>query len=206
MAKLLYIEASPRKQRSTSIAVAKAFLEAYREANPTHTVEVLDLWKEKLPSFDGFTIDAKYAVLHGEPHTPEQRAAWSEIEKAAAKFKAADKYLISTPMWNFSIPYVLKHYIDVLVQPGLTFSYSPAEGYKGLVVGKPIAVIYARGGAYGSGTGREGFDLQIKYVELLLQFIGFKNITSILAEPTLAPGNTALETAKGQAVELGKRF
>ena len=52
-------------------------------------------------------------------------------------------------MWNFGIPYILKHYIDLIVQPGLTFSFSPSEGYKGLVTGKPVTVVYARGGAYG---------------------------------------------------------
>ena len=52
------------------------------------------------------------------------------------RFKGADKYLFSLPMWNFGIPYKLKHYIDVLVQPTYTFSFSPKEGYKGLVTRK----------------------------------------------------------------------
>ena len=47
----------------------------------------------------------------------------------------------------------MKHLIDVIVQPGLTFSFSPTEGYKGLVTGKKAAAVYARGGAYGPGTG-----------------------------------------------------
>ncbi len=63
MSKLLYIEASPRKARSKSIAVAHAFLDAYRAANPSDEVITLDLWERKLPEFDGYTIDAKYQVL-----------------------------------------------------------------------------------------------------------------------------------------------
>lgn len=206
MAKLLYIEASPRKTRSTSIAVAQSFLEVYGKANPADTVDVLDLWKEKLPSFDGFTIDAKYAVMHGQTHTPEQRAAWAAVEETVVRFKSADKYVLSVPMWNFGIPYVLKHYIDIIVQPTLTFSFSPTEGYKGLVTAKPVAVIYARGGAYGSGTGGEGFDLQTKYMELFLHFIGFTSITTILAEPTLVSGNVAVETGKKRAMEIARKF
>ena len=57
MAKLLYIESSPRKERSHSIAVAHAFLDAYRSANPGDEVETWDLWAEgeQLPEFDGPT-------------------------------------------------------------------------------------------------------------------------------------------------------
>ena len=107
------------------------------------------------------------------------------MEDVIEQFTRADKYLFSLPMWNFGIPYKLKHYIDVLVQPGYTFSFSPEEGYKGLVTDKPIAVIYARGGAYGSGTGAESYDLQKAYLEHILGFIGFKDFQTLLVEPTL---------------------
>jgi FMN-dependent NADH-azoreductase len=65
MAKLLYIEASPRKERSASIKVAGEFMEAYRQAHPNDQVEMLDLWKKELPPFDGDVINAKYRILHG---------------------------------------------------------------------------------------------------------------------------------------------
>jgi FMN-dependent NADH-azoreductase len=90
-------------------------------------------------------------------------------------------------MWNFGIPYKLKHYIDIIVQPGYTFSFSPEEGYKGLVTGKPIAAIYARGGAYGPDTGMASYDLQKTYLELVLGFIGFSDFQAIAVEETLAP-------------------
>jgi len=131
MAKLLYIESSPRKERSASIAVAQHFINAYRTAHPGDTVEVLDLWKTGLPHFDQFTIDAKYAVMSGQRFTPEQAAAWNAVTKVIEHFKSADKFVFSVPMWNFSIPYILKHYIDILAQPGLTFSYSPTEVTRG---------------------------------------------------------------------------
>ncbi len=66
MAHLLYIEASPRKARSKSISVARAFLEKYQTVNPHHRITTIDLWQKKLPEFDNFTIDAKYQVMHGQ--------------------------------------------------------------------------------------------------------------------------------------------
>ncbi len=185
MAKLLYIESSPRKSRSKSIEVATAFLDAYKQANPNDTIETIDLWKKQLPEFDGYTIDAKYQVMHGQGHDADQAAAWQAVVDVCDQFKATDKYLISVPMWNFGIPYKLKHYVDVLAQPGQTFSFDPATGYSGLVTGKPVAVIYARGGAY-SADGAKGMDMQKGYLEMLLGFIGFTDIQNIVIEPTLA--------------------
>ncbi len=208
MAKLLYIESSPRKNRSKSILVARAFLDAYEQANPDDEVETLDLWKTILPEFDGFTIDAKYQVLHGQEHSAEQAAAWESVVDVCNAFKEADKYLLSVPMWNFGIPYKLKHFFDVITQPGQTFSFSPDTGYTGLVTGKPIVVTYARGGAYGSDE-TKGMDFQKTYTELLLGFIGFTDVESIVIEPTLgAPDNVATveRAAIAKAQELVKSF
>lgn len=204
MAKLLYIEASPRKDRSKSIAVAKAFLERYRGENPDDEIVTIDLWDKDLPEFDGYTIDAKYQVLHGQDFDKQQEQAWQAVVDLCDEFKSADKYVISLPMWNFGIPYKLKHYIDLIAQPGQTFSFSPETGYSGLVTGKPIAVVYARGGAYGSDEAK-GMDLQKGYMDLLLGFLGFTDVRSIVFEPTLgAPDDVAATeaaiTKKAQAI------
>jgi FMN-dependent NADH-azoreductase len=186
MSKLLYIEASPRKSRSKSIEVAQFFLSKLQNAQPSVEIDKLDLWTTELPDFDGDTVDAKYAILHGQPHTPDQAKAWQRVAAVTDRFKSADWYVISLPMWNFGVPYVLKHLIDVIVQPGLTFSFSPDEGYKGLVTGKKAVVVYARGGNYSAGTGMEGYDPQSKTLGGVLGFIGITDVVNIFVEPTLA--------------------
>ncbi len=205
MAKLLHIEASPRKERSASIAVARTFLEEYKRNHPGDTVETLDLWKTDLPAFDGHVIDSKYVILHGKQHTPDQKKAWEAVERVIDRFKGADKYLFSLPMWNFGIPYRLKHFFDVVVQPTYTFRFSPKEGYKGLVTGKPAVVVYARGGAYPPGSPEEAVDLQKRYMELVLGFIGFTDIRSIVVEGTLSRPE-AVEKAKEAANAEAKAF
>jgi FMN-dependent NADH-azoreductase len=205
MAKVLHLVCSPRGDRSASLTVAKTFLEAYKAKNPGDETECLDLWMAKLPEFDGATINGKYAILHGKAFTPEQDAAWKAVVKVAEHFKSADKYVISLPMWNFGIPYKLKHYIDVLVQPGLTFSFSPESGYKGLVTGKPVTAIYARGGAYGPGSGAEGYDAQSTYLKQVLGFIGFTDIREIFVEPTLQKAD-AVDAGKAKAKEAAASF
>jgi FMN-dependent NADH-azoreductase len=209
MAKLLYIEASPRKDRSRSIRVARAFLAAHQKSHPNDSVETLDLWATTLPPFHGPTIEAKYAILQGESHTPEQAQAWKSVVDVIEHFKSADKYLFSLPMWNFGVPYVLKHYIDVLIQPGLTFSFDPATGYKGLVTGRKAVAIYARGGAYSPGTGMEDYDLQSKTIAGIFGFIGITDLVNIFVEPTLGPAEVTeagLAKAEELAVSTAKSF
>jgi FMN-dependent NADH-azoreductase len=201
MSKLLYIEASPRKDRSRSTRVARTFLAAYQKSHPADSIETLDLWATTLPRFDGATIEAKYAIIQGQAHTPAQAQAWKSVIAVSEQFKSADKYLFSLPMWNFGVPYVFKHYIDVLVQPGLTFSFDPQLGYKGLVTGKKAAAIYARGGAYCPGTGMEDYDLQSKTVAGIFGFIGLTDLVNIFVEPTLAPQDVA-EAGLAKAEEL----
>lgn len=205
MSRLLYIEASPRKKRSSSIQVAHTYLDAYKHSHPDDEIETLDLWGKEIPRFDGDVIDAKYALMHGQAYTEGQRKAWRAVEETIADFKSADRYLFSLPMWNFGIPYKLKQYFDVIVQPSFTFSFSPSEGYKGLVTGKPAVIIYSRGGAYGAGTGAEGFDLQKPYMETILKFIGFTDVHSVIIEPTLSSPEDkekAVKKAKEEAVKL----
>lgn len=210
MARLLYLEASPRKNRAYSIRVANNFLDSYSEAHPHDKIKTIDLWNYPLPAFNGDTIDAKYAVMHGCDVTDAQRKAWERVTKIFEEFKNADKYLLSLPMWNFGIPYVLKHFIDVITQPGLAFSVSAEGAYTGLVTGRPIAVIYSRGGAYGAGTGAEAYDAQIPYVVQWLGFIGFTDIRSIVIEPTLAGGpdkaKVVLEDARAEARAKALKF
>ncbi|MBA3833473.1 MAG: NAD(P)H-dependent oxidoreductase [Chthoniobacterales bacterium] len=200
MNKLLHIQASPRLGRSASIAVAEHFLGVYRARHPRDTVETLNLWEANLPEIDGETIDAMYAVRNRQPHTPAQLKAWQAVERIIGDFKSADTYLFSLPMWNFGIPYKLKHFIDLLVHRGLTFSFTPEEGYQGLITGKPAVAIYARGGAYGPGSGAEGYDAQSTYLRQILGFIGITHIKEIFVEPTVGS-----PTAKDEAAAAGNQ-
>ncbi len=194
MATLLYIESSPRKQRSHSIKVAEAFLASYRRAHPDDRIDRIDLWQESLPRFDGDMLNAKYSIMHGQTPSAAERGAWAEVERLFKRFNAADKYVFSVPMWNFGLPYVLKHYIDVITQPGLAWSFDPASGsYSGLVHGK-VAAIYASGGAYHAGSGAEAFDLQKPALENWLAFIGLTDVTRIVVAGTLAGPDAAKAT------------
>ena len=185
MEKVIYVEASPRKSRSHSMKIAKAYLEKIRGNNSNIEIKTIDLWDYDLPEFNGNMLDAKYAVIAGSDSTEEQKKAWGRVTSIYNEFADADHYVFSVPMWNFNVPYKLKHVIDIVTQPGLSWSYTPDEGYKGLMKGRTATVIYASGDGYGDGTGFESFDLQKPYIELWLTFIGFDKIDKVIVDRTL---------------------
>jgi len=201
MSKVLYIKASPMRQRSNSIAIADAFVEAYKKANPKDEIKLLDLFSDKLPDFDYVAASGKYNVMHNKPHSDEEKQAWDRVVAVIEEFKSADKYVIATPMWNFSIPYRLKQYIDIIVQPGLTFTVDSAGNYQGLVTDKRVFVAYARGGEYPAGTPGEAFDLQKKYIELILGFMGLTDVRFVIVEPSLMKGREVAEQKRSAAID-----
>ena len=210
MGTLLYVEASPRKERSASIDVAQAFLESYGQAHPGVTIDTLDIWSTPMPEFNGAALEAKYAGIAGEPLSAEQAAAWSTIRALAERFRRADHYLFSVPMWNFSIPYKLKQLIDCVSQKDLLFTFD-ANGLNGLLTRRRAAVVYARGIDYTSADGLPAatWDLQRQYLELWLRSVGVSDVTPVMVEKTLYGPEADLAartSAKAQARELARVF
>jgi len=206
MSKLLYIKASPMGDLSFSTAVADAFVDTYSKTHPDDNVEVIELFKAEFPAFDFSAASAKYKIMHGKEHSQRDRRIWDNIVSVIETFKSADKYVFAVPMWNFSIPYRLKQYIDIIVQPGYTFGVTEDGNYKGLVENKLVFIAYARGGAYPPSTDAEAFDLQKKYLELILGFMGLTNIRSVVVEPTLASGAEIADKKRSEAIEEARKL
>ncbi len=209
MKKVLYIEGSPRGEASYSIRAAQAFLREYQRLHPQDNIAHLNVFERELPVFSGLALEAKYALMHGQEANREQKSAWKAVETVIEEFKSADKYVWAVPMWNFGIPYRLKQYIDILLQPGYTFSHSPEKGYEGLVTGKPVFIAYARGGEYIEGEASAAADMQKPYLELVLAFIGLTDIRRVIVQPTMQGrdiGKEKLDAACVQARQLAALF
>ena len=206
MSSLLYIQASPRGKRSRSSAVADSFIEAYKKKHRKDKIETINLFKINMPAFTGSTLQAKYAILHGKQPTKRQQLVWKKVEQLIEQFMQADKYVFAVPMQNFSIPYRLKQYIDVIVQPGYTFAYTDEKGYKGKVLNRPAVAFYARGGDYTSSSWAQGCDMQKNYLELILSFIGFGRIRSIVCEPMLEAGPEVAKEKLAEAIKKAKKL
>jgi len=204
MNKLLYIKASPRTGRSHSVAVADAFIDSYRKANPEDEIITIDIFQKDLPNFALEAVTAKYKFMHGEEHSEQDLKVWAKVEAIIDEFKAADKYVLAVPMWNFSIPYRLKQYIDIIVQPGYTFTVDEEGKYQGLIKGKPVLIAYSSGGEYTKDGGSSSYDMQKNYLELILGFMGLTDICKVIVEPTLGAGAEVARQKEAQAIEKAK--
>ena len=200
--KINYIECSPRGERSHSTKIAQAYIEQAKKNIPNLELNHINPWSLNLPEFDGDMLNAKYSVISGTDPSADEVSAWSNVKKIFDEFNNADHYLFSVPMWNFNIPYKLKHYIDIITQPGMSWSYTPEDGYKGLMTDKTATIIYATGDGYSEGTGFESFDMQKPYVNLWLTFLGFKKIERVVVDRTLFDAETAEKNALDVALKL----
>lgn len=198
MTKLLFIEASPRDGASASTLAARHFLGALQSRHPGLAIDHLDLWTEALPEFDGAALAAKYARLAKREHRGDEADAWQIIAAMVGRIASADAVLIATPMWNFSIPYKLKHWIDLVTQPGLSFSFDPQKGYTPLLTPRPTLVIVASSGDYSAGASFGRPDLATPYLNAALRFLGLGEPTILGIGPTAGPVE-AVDSARAEA-------
>ena len=208
MTTLLHISASPRGERSESLALAETFLSAYRETHPDVTISTWDLWDGTLPEFGPAAAAAKMAVFAGADPLGDQAIAWRAATQTFERFAAADGYLFSVPMWNAGIPYILKQFIDVVSQPGMVFSFDPDRGYTGLLTDRKAAVVYTSA-VYGTGRPPTfGSDFQAPYVRDWLSWAGVQDITEVAFRPNLATADAEAgrQVAHAAARDAGKLF
>lgn len=203
MKKLLHIVASPREDESRTLEVSESYLEVFLAKHPDWVVEELNLAKERLPPLSMKRVSGKYTLLAGGELHGEQKEAWADILQHIERFLSADLYLISTPMWNFSIPYMLKHYIDIVVQPKYLFRYTD-RGVEGLAKNKRMVVVASRGGEYVSES-TKGFDFQEPYLRAIFGFVGISDISFVVAQP-MDMGEELRAKELGRAKEEARRL
>jgi FMN-dependent NADH-azoreductase len=146
-------------------------------------VERWDLWADSGLRFGPLEVEAKMSVIGGDEPRGSAAAAWQRLVEVFDRFDAADTYVFGVPMWNGSIPWVLKQWIDTVTQPGLLFRFDPANGYRGLLRDKRAAVVYTSS-VYHPGAGPSfGTDHHSTYFDSWLAFAGIKDVRTVRLQP-----------------------
>lgn len=202
MKKLLHIVATPRKDESRTLQIAKEFLKSFKLTHIGWKIDELILFKEKLPELTVKRVDGKYILLQGKDLPKEFQGAWNEVLKQIKRFLSADAYLITAPMWNFNIPYQLKHYIDIIIQPKYLFRYTE-KGLEALVKNKKMIIVTSRGGDYGGEA--KPYDFQEPYLRAIFGFVGITDITFIHAQPMDALGQDVQKQKLEEAKQLARK-
>ncbi len=199
MTKLLHIIASPRGADSGANTLARAYIEARRATDPGFAIDTIDLWRDKLPEFDGDKAAAKMTFFGVGEMDSVKQSAWDHITEITKRFIDADHYVFAVPMWNGGVPYKLKQYIDIITQPGLLFGFDPQTGYSGLLKNKKASIFYTSG-VFAPGVAPEyGSDFHSTYLSWWLDMVGISDIEAVRFQPSLVTADPAGELASAIA-------
>jgi FMN-dependent NADH-azoreductase len=199
--KLLHIIATTRGEQSRTLSISREFLKTLGEKHPDVVVDELDLSKLELPPVLDVNVKAKYIMMSGGTLDEKTMDSWRRVTDMAEHFISYDLFLITAPMWNLSIPYILKHYIDVIMQAGILFSYTP-HGLEGFAKYEKMVCITSRGSDYSPGTYMHALDFQEPYLRAIFSFAGIEEIYFVHAQAmdmAVGMSQASLEKAKAEA-------
>ena len=192
--KVLSIVANPKPvEKSASLQIHAAFIEALKAKRPEATFETVDVYRDEIPLLDGKTLPAFFGAAPADAETGRKMARRGEI---LAQFLAADVIAIATPMWNFNAPPMLKAWIDCVLVAGKTFRYG-ASGPEGLVKGKKAVLCIASGGVYEGAMA--AYDTLTPMLRTQLGFIGVTDQT-VLAAPGQGAGGDKAKASTDAAI------
>lgn len=173
MPTLLNITASPRGAFSISRLLGERYVSRWLAKHPGGTVISRNLMEPAIPYMNVDWIGGVYAPP-ALPRTAEMQRALHLSAELIDELMCCDEVLITTPMYNFSIPAVLKSWIDYLVRPGYTFALTP--GWPGMLEDRPVRVIVAN-----RETLYEKDDQATPVIKRAFQFMGVTDVRSMLA-------------------------
>jgi len=188
---LLYISTSIFSAEGQSSRLAERFIAAWRASNPGGEVVERDLARDSVPHLDAERFGAFLAKP--EARTSAQKAIIEYSDALIGELRRADVIVLGLPMYNFGLPSTLKAYFDHVARAGVTFRYTE-QGAVGMLTGKKVYVVAARGGLY-AGTPK---DTQTPYVRSFLGFLGMDDVEFVYAEG-LALGEASKERAIARA-------
>lgn len=196
----------PRGERSRTRRVRAAFFEGFAEKHPEEPRIELDLVRtvDELPKIDEWDVEARFEMAYGEGRLDEAMAQrWSAMTRFTDQLYASRLIVVSTPMWNFSIPWYLKRWIDTVVQARLTFQ-NQGDRFVGLLANKRVIVLTTRDGEYGPASPTAALDFELPYLRAIFGFIGCKEVEVITADGMAYEGRAqSLTDACDRARSLG---
>ena len=199
MSNILVLNSSVSGEASVSLLLMADAVTELTQRDPSAKLVFRDLAANPLPHLTPETV----AGVRSQATTPAEQLARALSDELIAELRAADTIVIGAPMYNFSIPTTLRSWFDHVLRAGETFSYSEA-GPKGLLSGKKVIVVEARGGLYSEGPA-QATDFQEPYLRQLLGFIGLADDLTFIRAEKIGYGPDARDQALADSrAELAK--
>jgi FMN-dependent NADH-azoreductase len=186
---LFRLDASIRTEGSVSREVADTVERSWRAEHPHTAVVGRDLGLHPLPA-DAWSTAVSGLQVPADQRTPEQAAAAALATSLVDELLEAEAYLFAVPLYNFGVPQHVKAWVDLIhTEPRLTARM--VVGEKPLA-GRPAVLVVARGGGYGPGTPRDGWDHASPWLRRIFADVWGLDLHMATAELTLAGVNPAM--------------
>jgi len=198
---VLHICANPKPtEESVSKQLAAAFFGQLIELRPDVDLVNTDLYDEKPPFYSYELYKRAWYPVFDESYEPSkaEEMAMNYAAKQAEAFNAADVVVLTMPMWNFTVPAIMKAWMDQILCPNLTFTISPEEGVKPLHKVKSIVLLVASGGVYKEDDDRDALTRQARAA---FGFIGIDDIEIVWADGQNPLFNMDCDVRKEMAIE-----
>src|SRR5690349_24571113 len=193
---LFRLDASIRTDGSASREIADIVEAEWLAAYPADTIERRHIGVDVL-SADAWAQVIAASSVPAENRSAEQRAAVALAAALVDELVAADAILLAIPLYNFGVSQHVKTWMDLVIADPRTLA-----GPSPLLAGTPVVLATVRGGAYGAGTPREGWDHSTAYLRRILADVWGADLTVVERELTLVGVNPALDGFTDLAAQM----
>jgi len=190
---LFRLDASIFPGTSASAELAGIIEAEWAAGRPGTPVVRRDLGRNPLPA-DAWALATTAGFTPEEDRTPAQREAVALGATLVAELADAEAVLLAVPLYNFGVSQHFKAWVDLVIAGA-----GPAAP---VLKGKPTVLAAVRGGAYGPGTPRDGWDHSTPYLKRILADVWEADLTVVEREFTLVGVNPALDEFKDLAARL----
>ena len=196
---LFRVDASPKRTRSNSGALADHFVARLRARRPALAVDALDVGVDPPPHPTELFARAIYTPA--ADRTDAMRAEVAGSDALCQRLLSADALVFAMPMHNWCMPSAFKAFIDNVTRQGLTFVTDAAGRSTGTLGGKPTLFITARGGDLRPGGPYAHMDALTPALRAAFGFMGVDRMAFVDAQPLqfAAPDARAAALARAEA-------
>ena len=193
---LFRLDASINPAQSASRAMADIVEAEWHQAHPGDPVIRRHVGTDPLPA-DAWANAVTGARTPEADRSEGQRAGVALAARLAGELAGADAVLLAVPLYNFGVSQHIKTWIDLVIA-----APRDSSGAEPLLAGKPTVLVTVRGGAYGAGTPRDGWDHSTGYLRRILADVWGAELTVVEREFTLVGVNPALDQFTELAAQL----
>ncbi|TXG98940.1 MAG: FMN-dependent NADH-azoreductase [Nevskiaceae bacterium] len=191
MKSILFVRCSPKVSGSDSGAFGQELVGRLKDVFGLSKVLERDLSATPIPHVSSqhtFASEVPESSRSAQDHEALQLS-----ENLIEELEASDVLLIATPMHNFTVPSVLKAWIDHVVRAHRTIKLTP-QGKVGLVGNKRTFIVVSSGGHHTSKPAWQP-DFLTPYLTEILRTIGIIDVHFIYLE-AMGHGPDAAEYAR----------